>query len=286
MRVTYISVLFAVFAVRSKAAYVVQCDQLRSADDPAGTLIANALAKGIEASVSQYRGDHAIFGEAFIHEHGSATFKITSQNAAAYTHEAEPVFSAIVTDCVEQGNFWGGSVTAAGYTYQIYNNAYAQSSTGNLQRRAKPKPKSKTTKAAPPKTTKPTTTKTSKAATLPNTSKVATSPKPSSSLKESSTKSSSSVVASSTANFANKCAQIGRRDTEGQLPERRDLEDMGFVTRDLHDLLVKRGKKSGTGCGIKVGPTCIVNPCRIWLIWIFNPSSPQTIIPPTARSAL
>ncbi|KAF2631840.1 hypothetical protein BU25DRAFT_445892 [Macroventuria anomochaeta] len=108
---------------------------------------------------------------------------------------------------------------------------------------AEPKPK--------PKTTNPAAPKTSKAVTPPNTSKAATLPKPSLSLKASSTKSSSSVAASTTANFANKCAQIGRRDTVGQLPERRDLEDMGSVTRDLHDLIVKRGAKSGTGCDIK-----------------------------------
>lgn len=259
MRAIYTSTLLAFATTIVPSLCAVSCVQPRSIEDPTGDSIASALKDGIETAVSEDHHDHVITGQAFLRKHLSVSFKITSLDESVHMDNARLAFSTIVTECVEEGNFWGGSITTDGCTYQIYNNIYPQDGIHNLAKRAKAKakPKPKTTRAAAPNTTKVAAPKTSKGAAPPNTSKAATPVKPSASHKAFPTRSSSSASASATTNFANKCAQIGRRDTVGQLPERRDLEDMGFMTRELHDLIVKRGAKSGTGCGIKVSPSAI-----------------------------
>jgi hypothetical protein len=249
-------VLFALSTTNFLAVYGIECNQPRSDDDPAGASIASVLEDGIKAATSEDHYNHVITATTFAHEHGSMTFKVTSLDESLQMDDAKLAFSTIVTECIEKGNFWGGSVTTSGCTYEIFNNVYPQGGTENLEKRAKPKTKqqTKTSKAAAPMTSKAGTPPTTPipATPPPATPPPATPPKSSSSLKLSSTTSSPTASASATTDFANKCAQIGRRDTEGQLSERRDIEDMGFVTRDLHELIVKRGAKSGTGCGIKV----------------------------------
>lgn len=171
MQVIYTSIIFAIFAVRLAVASGVQCEQPRSASDPAGASAAGLLTNGIEAVASEHLADGAIIDHTFVHELGSVICKITRQDGSAQPNDPRAPFYGIVAECVERNNFWGGIVTASGWTYQIYGSATGKIPTHGIERRAKSKskPRTKTTKKAdspktikanmpnPPKPTKPVT---------------------------------------------------------------------------------------------------------------------------------
>lgn len=222
----------------------------------------DSLRANIDAFCSKTNGfDNAVSGA--IKMQVTPAGKDSGSPAAADCTEA---LNHIADNCFAIG-YGEGTTETEGFTYML-----AQSSTSNLEARAK-KPKKKTTKKAktpkttkakttktkPPKTTTTKPPKTSKAippktskAIPPKTSKIVPPTSKAASIKPTPTKSSSarlsstrsSSVATPSATGASKCKRLGKNDKVGRNKNKR--ED---GPRSPHAALLSRAPKKGKVCG-------------------------------------
>lgn len=106
--------------------WAADCDskQTRSDSDPSGTaigqvirandLLTNICSKGFPPGSNTI----ATFNT------GTITFNITRADPSKAIQNCTAAFDNIISQCIEDGNYWGGKYTLTGLLYSIYDSDY------------------------------------------------------------------------------------------------------------------------------------------------------------------
>ncbi|CAI6334195.1 unnamed protein product [Periconia digitata] len=175
-------------------ANAVNCNphQLRSEDEHSGTQLAEELLGALGTISEGLCKENSVKRDVDtrVFEYDSLVFTISQEDSKYAVTDCSAPFSDIISECISEASYWGGSTSFQGLKYEIYNKEYPANviGTATLVARARTTKKT-TTKASSTKTT-------SSAKTSSSTSKTTSSSKTSSSTSKTTSSSTTSSSAS------------------------------------------------------------------------------------------